>query len=115
MLIACVDSLTGFPEAIEAVYPDTRPVYRPPGASLDEICAVEGLQACHRRSETDLPITDRGRSHTSAQRLFMQNLLCMVHEKILLLNPVIFWGDYQSLQFMYIHWLTANFVWIYSI
>ncbi len=49
ILIACVDGLKGFPEAIQTVYPqdaDTA-LYRPHGAQLGEVCSLERLQACY--------------------------------------------------------------------
>jgi putative transposase len=43
ILIACIDGLTGFPEAIASIYPPNRStvVYRPSNSQFDEICGIE--------------------------------------------------------------------------
>ena len=47
ILIAVVDGLKGFPEAINAVFPQDRPdLHRPPDPSLARVRVVEGSQAC---------------------------------------------------------------------
>lgn len=59
ILIACVDGLKGFPEAIETAFPQTEIqlciVHCAYGAQLTEICAVERLQSGHGGLEGDLP------------------------------------------------------------
>lgn len=45
ILIACVDCLKGFPEAIEAVYPMTdATLHHPPGAAKPELRILEAAQ-----------------------------------------------------------------------
>ena len=57
MLIACVDGLKGFPQAIEAVFPGGAgaTVHRASGAGEFELRELEGAQAGGGRSEADLP------------------------------------------------------------
>ena len=45
--IACVDGLTGFPKAIETVFPQAQVqlVHCPPGAGLVELCFLETAQS----------------------------------------------------------------------
>ena len=46
IFIACVDGLTGFPKAIETVFPQAQGavVHRSPGAGVAELCIVETAQ-----------------------------------------------------------------------
>ena len=47
ILIACVDGLKGFPDAINTIYPKTH-------IQLTTICILEGLQSSNRRFKTNL-------------------------------------------------------------
>ncbi len=57
ILIAVVDGLKGFPEAITAVFPQTQvqTVHRPSAAQFAGVRRLEGLQAGHPGAEGDLP------------------------------------------------------------
>jgi len=59
ILIACMDGLSGFPDAVRAVYPQTR-VQLCHGAQLDEVRLVQGLEKSVRRPEGDLLCRHRG-------------------------------------------------------
>ena len=62
VLIACVDGLKGFPQAIESVFPEARAdMHCAPGAGEFELCGLEGTQAGGGRSEGHL-----SRSHGAA-------------------------------------------------
>ena len=52
ILIACVDGLNGFPQAIEAVYPETE-------MKFHKICIVQRYQETDGRSEACIRSTDR--------------------------------------------------------
>src|SRR5947208_10062030 len=56
IFIACVDGLKGFPQAIEAAFPNTtvQSVHRAHGASELAFRELEGRQSGGRRSEDDL-------------------------------------------------------------
>jgi hypothetical protein len=57
MLIACMDGLTGFPNAVRVVFPgrgDTA-VYRTPGAQFSEIRVVQRFESGLCRPESDIP------------------------------------------------------------
>ena len=56
ILIAVVDGLKGFPDAINAAFPDTNGsnLYRAPCAPFPELLRLEGSQGCRQRSEADL-------------------------------------------------------------
>ena len=67
ILICCVDGLTGFPEAIEAIFPrhDGPNVPGPPDPLISEVRAPPRARAGRPRSEADL---HRGRRRLSAGR-----------------------------------------------
>jgi putative transposase len=56
IFIACVDGLKGFPEAIEAAYPQTpgTGLHRPSGAPLPALCELEAAQGGCCRPAADL-------------------------------------------------------------
>ena len=56
ILIACVDGLKGFPDAINTVYPKARIqfMHRAYGAQQPALRVMEGLQSRHSRPESDL-------------------------------------------------------------
>ncbi len=56
IFIACVDGLKGFPEAIEAIYPQTEvaALHRAPGTGFAELCTLEAPQVGGGRSTADL-------------------------------------------------------------
>lgn len=60
ILIACVDGLKGFPDAIAVEYPQTKVqlciVHY--GAQLAALCLLEGLQGGDGGPEADLPLSD---------------------------------------------------------
>jgi len=57
VLIACVDGLSGFPEALEAVFPQAQVqlCIVPPGPPVVALCHLQGPQAGGLRPEEDLP------------------------------------------------------------
>ena len=59
ILIACVDGLKGFPDAIAVEYPQTRIQLCLVHMVRNSLCLVEGLQGCHRRFEADLSIPEK--------------------------------------------------------
>jgi len=62
ILIACVDGLKGFPDAIQAVYPQTKvQLCIVHGKPLYEVCAMEGLQGCNYGFEANIRLRDRER------------------------------------------------------
>ena len=68
LLIACVDGLKGFPDAINSVFPATQIqlcIVHMVRNSM-EICALEGLQDRQRRVKADLPVGHRGRGAVGA-------------------------------------------------
>ncbi len=60
ILIAFVDGLKGFPDAINTAS------YCAYATELDEVGALERLQACGGRCEKESPVHHRGRSLTGA-------------------------------------------------
>ena len=75
VLIACMDGLKGFPQAIESVFPETRIqlcIVHLVRASL-ELCELEGAQAGGGRSEIDLPGVDRSASLVGIERFYKAN------------------------------------------
>ena len=56
ILIACVDGLTGFPAAIEAVYPKTeiQLVYHTSNPQYNKICVIQGYQGAYGRFKESL-------------------------------------------------------------
>ena len=71
VLIAVVDGLKGFPEAITAVFPDThRPdLHRPPAAPQPRLRLLQGPQGGRGRAEGHLPGRRRRRRRGRARRL----------------------------------------------
>jgi putative transposase len=63
VLVACVDGLAGFPEAIEAVFPLRlgADLHRAPDPQQHALCDLEGPQTGHRRPQVDLPGRQRRR------------------------------------------------------
>ena len=60
ILIACVDGLKGFPDAIAAEYPQTKiQLCIVHGSQLAALRVLEGLQGRDGRSEADLPVCHR--------------------------------------------------------
>ena len=57
ILIAVVDGLKGFPDAINAAFPDTtvQTLYCASGAPFPELLRMEGSQDRRQGSEADLP------------------------------------------------------------
>ena len=68
ILIACVDGLKGFPEAIEAIYPADRgaALHRARGTGFAQLCALENAQAGGRRSAGDLSGGHGGRGRATS-------------------------------------------------
>jgi mutator family transposase len=66
IFIACVDGLTGFPKAIETVFPQAQVqlCHSASGARVAELCLVETAQGSRRGSAVDLS------SHHGRRRLF---------------------------------------------
>ena len=56
ILIACVDGLNGFPQAIEAVYPKTEipAVYHPPDPEYHELCILQRSEKTYGRFKNGL-------------------------------------------------------------
>lgn len=54
ILIACVGGLSGFPQAIEAVFPKNgdSAVHYSPNTKHDKVCILQGYQTAHGRSKT---------------------------------------------------------------
>ena len=71
ILICCVDGLTGFPEAIEAIFPqDDRPnMHRPPDPLVPEVRPPPRARAGRPRSEADLHRRGRRRRPGRARGL----------------------------------------------
>ena len=70
IFVACVDGLTGFPEAIRAAYPQTK-VQRcgPPGAGGFEVCQRQGQQGGGEGPQGGLPGGDGRRGGTGSGSL----------------------------------------------
>ena len=62
VLLAVVDGLKGFPDAITAVFPGRyrANLHRPPAAQLDGLRLLEGPQGPGERAEGGLPCAERG-------------------------------------------------------
>ena len=71
VLIACVDGLAGFPEAIEAVFPADlgADLHRPPDPGLAALRALQGQAPGRGRPQADLPRPQRRRRLGRARAL----------------------------------------------
>ncbi len=69
VLIAVVDGLKGFPEAITAVFPQTgADLHRSPDPQFAELRFLQGPQSCRGGAEADLPGQGRRRRGRRAER-----------------------------------------------
>lgn len=74
LFIVCVDGLKGFPQAVEASFPQAQVqsgavMYRAPDAGQSGVCELEGAQGGGGRFEAHLPGRDSGRSRDGVGQL----------------------------------------------